>query len=127
MTATIPYNGQHILAELHDASGLADAAWIEHALRAAADAAHATVIDVRLHAFGPGKGITGVALLAESHISIHSWPEHRYAAIDIFLCGDRCDPEAALATIARHLDARVENYRIIPRGYGVGTSADGES
>jgi S-adenosylmethionine/arginine decarboxylase-like enzyme len=68
--------GLHLVADIAGASGLGDLPLIEAVLREAAQAARATVLDVRLHHFGPGKGVTGVALLAESHISIHTWPEH---------------------------------------------------
>ncbi|UZK68409.1 adenosylmethionine decarboxylase [Sphingomonas sp. S1-29] len=114
-----PYDGRHLIADLHDCSGLDDLALVERALRDGAAAAGATVLDVRLHAFGPGQGVTGVALLAESHISIHSWPEHRYAAIDIFLCGRRCDPQAALAVIVAAFGGHVASETVIARGFGV--------
>ena len=52
-----------------------------------------------MHGFGSGAGVTGVALLAESHITVHTWPERGYAAFDVFMCG-ACDPEAAASTIA---------------------------
>ncbi|WP_315759868.1 adenosylmethionine decarboxylase [Sphingomonas sp. Y38-1Y] len=113
------YDGVHLIAELVEADGLDDLPRIEHALRSAATAARATLIDLRLHAFGPGQGITGVALLAESHISIHSWPEHGYAAVDIFVCGRRCDPDAALEVLAEALGASVQHRRSIARGFGV--------
>ena len=80
MTNTSPYDGRHLIAELHGCSGLTDVALVEKALTDAATAAGATLLEVKLHAFGPGQGVTGVALLAESHISIHTWPEHGYAA-----------------------------------------------
>lgn len=111
------YEGRHLLADLFGCSGLDDAALIEAAMRAAAAAAGATLLDVRLHAFGPGAGVTGVALLAESHLSIHSWPEHGYAAIDIFLCGRRHDPEAALAVLVARLGAARVEQRLIARGF----------
>lgn len=121
MTApAAPYDGRHLVADLHGCTGLDDVHRIEAALRAGADAAGATVLDVRLHPFGPGAGVTGVALLAESHISIHSWPEHRYAAIDIFVCGRRCRPDAALDTIATLLEAREVRTTTLARGYGLG-------
>ncbi len=60
---------------------------LEAALRAASLKAGATVVDSKFHHFGEGGGVTGVVLLAESHISIHTWPELDYAAIDIFMCG----------------------------------------
>jgi S-adenosylmethionine decarboxylase len=118
MTAP-PYDGRHLLADLTGCTGLDDLPTVERALREGAAAARATLLDVHLHAFGPGQGITGVALLAESHISIHSWPEHGYAAIDIFLCGRRCDPEAALTAIAGVLGATARDVRTVARGYGL--------
>lgn len=63
---------------------------LEAMLRKAAEIGGATVLDMKLHHFSGG-GVTGVALLAESHISVHTWPEHNYMAFDIFMCGD-CQP-----------------------------------
>ena len=121
---TPPYDGIHLIAELHGCAGLDDPVRIERALRAAAEAAGATLLDCRVHHFGAGQGVTGVALLAESHITIHSWPEHGYAAIDIFLCGGRHDAEAALATLREALAAERCEARRIPRGYAsTGASA----
>lgn len=116
-----PYDGRHLLADLHDCgAALDDAALIERALRDAAAAANATLLDIRLHPFGEGQGVTGVALLAESHISIHSWPEHRYAALDFFLCGSRHDIDAALGVMAEALEASEVRTHSVARGYGVG-------
>ncbi|MBX9814616.1 MAG: S-adenosylmethionine decarboxylase proenzyme [Proteobacteria bacterium SG_bin5] len=114
------YDGRHLLADLFGCPGLDDAALIERALRDAAAAAGATLLDLRLHGFGPGAGVTGVALLAESHISIHSWPEHGYAAIDIFLCGRRHDPAAALDVLVARLGATRVAQQVIARGYALG-------
>ena len=80
--------------------GLDDIDFVEDALRAAADAAGATTLDARLHHFSPNHGVTGVLILAESHISIHTWPEHGFAAVDIFMCGD-CRPHEAVAVLRR--------------------------
>lgn len=110
-----PSTGLHLIADLEGASRLGDADWIEGALRDAATAANATVLDVRLHRFGPEQGVTGVALLAESHISIHTWPETGVAAIDVFVCGARADPRAALAVIAARLGGRSVNVQVIDR------------
>ena len=118
MTAA-PYDGRHLVADLHGCSGLDDIALVESALRGGAAAAGATVIELRLHGFGEGQGVTGMALLAESHISIHSWPEHGYAAVDIFLCGARHDPERALDAIAAALGAARVSTTLIRRGYGL--------
>ncbi|MEN7529779.1 MULTISPECIES: adenosylmethionine decarboxylase [unclassified Cupriavidus] len=84
-----PMLGQHLLLDMQGvlAAALTDAVHIERVLRDAAHAAGATVVDARLHHFGPGLGVTGVLLLKESHISIHTWPEYGYAAVDIFMCG----------------------------------------
>ncbi len=65
-----------------------------------------------MHGFGSGAGVTGVALLAESHITVHTWPERGYAAFDVFMCGD-CDPEAAASTIAQ----AVPGARVVMRGF----------
>jgi S-adenosylmethionine decarboxylase len=110
------YDGRHLLADLYDCPVLDDVALVERALRAAADRAGATVIGLHLHHFGPAQGVTGVALLAESHMSIHSWPEHGYAAIDIFLCGARHDPAAALESLVAHLKPGRIVERLIRRG-----------
>lgn len=79
--------GLHILMDLYGATGLRDKAALRDALTGAAQAAGATVLSCKLHGFGGEGGVTGVALLAESHISIHTWPEYDYAAVDIFMCG----------------------------------------
>ncbi|MGQ0564519.1 MAG: adenosylmethionine decarboxylase [Gemmobacter sp.] len=86
--------GMHLLVDLYGAAHLADAARIEAALRAAAAAARATVIAAQFRTFAGQGGVTGMLLLAESHISIHTWPELGYAAVDIFLCGE-ADADAA--------------------------------
>lgn len=108
MTLHSSASGLHLLADLECGANLSDIATIDSALREAATAAHVTLLDLRLHHFGPGQGVTGVALLAESHISIHTWPEDRLAAVDIFVCGATADPRAALAV----LEARLEGRRI---------------
>jgi S-adenosylmethionine decarboxylase len=97
--------GTHVLADLSgiDAEKLRSCEALERLLRAAAEAAHAHVLHSHFHGFGEGQGVTGVVLLAESHISIHTWPECGFAAADIFMCGD-AQPELALAIIERALE-----------------------
>lgn len=86
--------GLHLILDLYGVSELEDEAAIDAALTGAAKAAGATVLAHHFHHFGTGHGVTGVVLLAESHMSIHTWPERGYAAIDIFMCG-RTDAQAA--------------------------------
>ena len=108
-------SGLHLIADIAALRGLDDVAWIEATLREAAAAARVTVLDVRLHHFGGHNGVTGVALLAESHISIHTWPEHGLAAIDVFVCGAHADARAALAVIEARLDGTARFVSLIPR------------
>jgi S-adenosylmethionine decarboxylase len=119
MTSTyLPYQGRHLIADLHGCERLNDIGAIESLLRDAAHAAGASVLEIRLHSFGSGQGVTGVAILAESHISIHTWPEHSYAALDFFLCGARHDLDAALAIIVAVLRPRKVRQHDFARGYG---------
>lgn len=90
--------GTHLIIDLIDAERLDDLAHVEQTLRACVAAARATLLHIHLHHFTPNGGISGVAVLAESHISIHSWPEHGYAALDVFVCG-ACDPHKAVDVI----------------------------
>ena len=93
------YAGPHLLVDLWGARDLDDPAAIERALRACAEASGATVLGGDLHRFQPN-GVSGVLLLAESHISIHTWPERGFAALDLFMCGE-CDPYAGIEVLKR--------------------------
>src|SRR5512139_705021 len=94
--------GQHLLIDFWGAQQPRTTGEVETLLRDAAAACGATVLDIRLHGFGVGGGITGVAILAESHISLHTWPERDYIALDIFLCGAR-DAMPALGVLKMQL------------------------
>ncbi|MBX6425010.1 MAG: adenosylmethionine decarboxylase [Variibacter sp.] len=94
------FAGTHLIVDLWQASNLDDTEVVENALRSAAEAARATLLNIDLHCFTPNGGITGVAILAESHISIHTWPEYAYAAIDVFMCG-RAEPLKAIDVFRR--------------------------
>lgn len=118
------FSGTHLLADLFDCDHLDDEARIEAALRAAVTAADATLLELKVHGFGAGQGVTGIALLAESHISIHSWPERDYAAVDMFLCGRRHDLDAALAALAERLDAGRIEQRRFARGFSLEATAE---
>ncbi|WP_404482901.1 adenosylmethionine decarboxylase [Novosphingobium sp. BL-52-GroH] len=110
-----PDTSLHLIADIEGCSGLGDLALVEQALRDAATAARANVLGVHLHHFGPGMGVTGVALLAESHISIHTWPEHGIAAVDLFVCGLDADAEAGLDVIRTRLCGRIRFRQAVSR------------
>jgi S-adenosylmethionine decarboxylase len=93
--------GRHLLADFYGVAVcvLNDAQALEATLVAAAHAAGAVPLERRFHTFGGG-GVTGVVLLKESHISVHTWPEHGFAAVDVFMCGN-ARPEDAVAALKR--------------------------
>ncbi len=80
------FAGTHLIVDLWDAQNLNDAAHIERTLVKCIDVAGATLLHFHIHAFEPN-GLSGVAVLAESHITFHSWPDQDYMALDIFMCG----------------------------------------
>ena len=100
--------GRHLVIECFGAHAGFDSGALEALLRRAAMAGGATVLSCHMHGFGSGRGVTGVALLAESHITVHTWPERGYAAFDVFMCGS-CSADRAAAVIRGAVpDARVE-------------------
>ena len=92
------FAGTHLLVDLWGATKLDDPAHIDAALREAALAAGATILHSHFHHFTPNGGVSGVVVLAESHISIHTWPERNFAAVDIFMCG-ACDPYLSIPVL----------------------------
>ena len=98
--------GKHCILELYDCDGakLDNEVFLRATITAAAKRAGATLLHLISHRFEP-QGVTGLALLAESHISIHTWPESGYAAVDVFTCGDHTMPERACALLAENLEA----------------------
>jgi S-adenosylmethionine decarboxylase len=92
--------GRHLLLELREAEPetLNDVEEIKRILMKAAEEAGATIIDYTFRKFSP-QGVSGVVVIAESHLSIHTWPEYGYAAVDIFTCGDSLKPEKAVSII----------------------------
>lgn len=109
--------GTHLLAELDgcDRRRLDDPEAIRAGLLKAAAAAGATVVGCTVHRFSP-QGVSGVAVLAESHLSIHTWPELGYAAVDIFSCASGCRPERAIEALAAELAAAERRVVEVPRG-----------
>ncbi len=96
----VAYAGTHLIIDLYGASGIDDIAHVEATLTECVEAAGATMLHIHLHHFTPNNGVSGVAVLAESHISIHSWPETGYAALDVFMCG-QADPHRTIAVLRR--------------------------
>ncbi|QZA58291.1 adenosylmethionine decarboxylase [Candidatus Rhabdochlamydia porcellionis] len=82
------YAGMHLIIDLWEAVHLDNLEIMKNALHECVIACKATLLHLHLHQFEPNGGISGIAILAESHISIHSWPEKKYAAIDLFMCGN---------------------------------------
>jgi S-adenosylmethionine decarboxylase len=110
--------GSHLIIDLYKAGRLDDPAFIEDTLRACVEAAGATLLHIHLHRFEPNGGISGVAMLAESHISIHSWPEVGYAALDVFMCGD-AQPEATVPVLREAFKPERIAVSEIVRGRGL--------
>jgi S-adenosylmethionine decarboxylase len=109
--------GRHILAEFFecDTNLLKDTAFIEKEMNNAADACGATVVESVFHTFNP-YGVSGAVVIQESHLTIHTWPEHNYAAVDVFTCGDDVDPWVACDYIKSVLHAKEADIAEYTRG-----------
>ena len=109
--------GRHLLADLHGVAPemLNQPELIEKFLLEAAHAAGATPIFSKFHHFGGDHGVTGVLLLRESHISIHTWPEHGFAAVDAFMCG-ACRPDIAIDILQRAFQPLETRIQQVLRG-----------
>jgi S-adenosylmethionine decarboxylase len=109
--------GRHILAEIYGcpAQILNDVEKVEEILVNAALEAGAEIRDVVFHKFSP-QGVSGVVVISESHLAIHTWPELGYAAVDVFTCGDRVDPWTACNFITRHFEAQNMTATEVERG-----------
>jgi S-adenosylmethionine decarboxylase len=108
-------SGLHLVVDLFGASGLDDEAQMRLVLQDCVAATGAQLLHLHLHRFEVNGGLSGVAVLAESHIAVHTWPEARYAAFDIFMCG-RADPRLALAVLQRAFAPQRVNVRELHRG-----------
>jgi S-adenosylmethionine decarboxylase len=107
------YAGLHLIAEFWGARDIEDEKEIKQILIGAAKSSGCRPLKVSTYKFKP-RGVTGVVLLAESHISIHAWPEHDYLAIDLFTCGDKKRPQAALDYLKEiYKPKRVESRKIM--------------
>lgn len=109
--------GTHLLVELKDCNSkfLNDLKKVEDILVTAAKEAKATIIETRFHKFSPF-GISGVVVIAESHLTIHTWPEYGYAAVDIFTCGETLQPSVAAHYIIGKLQSKNPSMVEMKRG-----------
>ena len=109
--------GRHLLLELFDCDldAINNVETVKGALIEAAKRAQATIVDVVFHEFNPF-GVSGVVVIAESHLSIHTWPEYRYAAVDIFSCGDILQPEIAAHYLVEQFGAERTSVVEMQRG-----------
>lgn len=111
--------GRHVISELWgcNVEKLNDINLIEQMFVDAALKARAEIREVAFHKFAP-QGVSGVVIISESHLTIHSFPEHGYASIDVYTCGDRIDPNVAADYIANALEATTRENIEVPRGMG---------
>ncbi len=109
--------GTHLLVELRDCNPriIKDLEMVKNALVSAAKEAKATIVDISFHEFNPF-GISGMVVIAESHLSIHTWPEYSYAAVDIFTCGDVIKPEVAASFLIKLFESRNPSIVELKRG-----------
>ena len=112
--------GRHLLLELFDCDveAINNLDAVKTVLVEAARRARATIVDVIFHEFNPF-GISGVVVIAESHLSIHTWPEYRYAAVDIFSCGSMLQPDKAVAYLVEQFGAERTSIVELRRGVQV--------
>ena len=109
--------GRHLLVELHDCDkeALNDLGFLRDVMVKAAIDCGAVVLGDSFHHFNP-QGVSGVVIIAESHLSIHTWPEYGYAAVDIFTCGTSVNPEKAAEVLIEKLGSKNHSVMEIPRG-----------
>lgn len=112
------FAGWHYLLDVYGGQRLGDEIWLTNMMTQAAEQAGATILHTHMHHFGPEQGLSGVIVLAESHISVHSWPERQYAAFDVFMCGET-KPMIAIELLKQHCQAERYELKEIQRGLGL--------
>ncbi len=118
----VRFAGTHLIIDLFGAKRLDDLKFIEKTLKRCVEVAGATLLHIHLHHFTPNGGVSGVAVLSESHISVHSWPEANYAAFDVFMCGD-ANPEACIEVLRQAFAAEEVVVKTHRRGEEIDRSA----
>ena len=111
----LTYCGTHLIIDMWDAINLSNRKLIENTLLKIAKACDAQILHMHLHCFDENQGITGVIVLAESHINIHTWPEVRFAALDIFMCG-KTNPVAAIPILESAFKPKLMEVQTVTRG-----------
>ena len=109
------YAGSHILLDLWNTEFDNSIKFLKKIIRESIKVSGATLLHMHLHRFGKEQGISGVAILAESHISVHTWPERNFLAFDIFMCGDT-RPELAAKYLIKILNPKKKLIKLIKRG-----------
>ncbi len=107
--------GRHIILEMWGCQNLDSVETAESALREMVEALDVNLLDLRVYPFSP-VGVTGIAIVSESHLVIHTWPEHGYAAVDVFTCGSPRDPQDAVAVLRHHFQPEHIGVMEINRG-----------
>ncbi|MFH1459718.1 MAG: adenosylmethionine decarboxylase [Candidatus Omnitrophota bacterium] len=110
------YAGSHLIIELWDADNLDSISKIKKIFKDAIKACGATLLRMDMHKFSPYGGVSGMAIIAESHLSIHSWPEYKYAAIDVFVCGN-VDPYKAIPVLRKGF--KTKNIQVVEVKRGI--------
>ena len=113
----IGFLGKHLLLELKecDREIINNLDKVRNAMVSAARRAKARVVEEAFHEFNP-HGISGMVVIAESHLSIHTWPEYHYAAVDIFTCGELIDPQVAANYLVKKFKSKDHSFKEIKRG-----------
>ena len=111
------YLGKHILVEYYNCNinKINDKEFIEKIMKEAAEKSKATIVESVFHLFNPF-GISGAVIISESHLSIHTWPEFGFAAVDLFTCGDEVDPWPAFEHLKDMLESQKYEYKVVARG-----------
>jgi S-adenosylmethionine decarboxylase len=112
--------GKHVIADYYDCNRMIidDLEKIQLIMRQAATDSGATVLDSKFHRFSPC-GVSGIFLISESHLAIHTWPEYCYVAFDLFTCGSKIDPTRCLKMLEKNFEAERVSISEIDRGIGI--------
>lgn len=114
----IRYSGSHIIVDVYGSKRLSEIEYMENFFKECVEVCGATLLNMNFHSFGINGGISGVAILSESHISVHTWPEYDYFALDIFMCGS-AEPKKSLNVIRKYFFPKRMIVNEFLRGQGL--------